>query len=211
MTKSGRQISIVSTEWLASPGEIASPQFGRWYQENFFKYMRQQFNLDRLIDYNLEEVDETTRVVNPAWRQLDSETRSRIGKTSRNKAKLHDLTIGGGLSAAQIETYLEKASKLQEEIERDRREIAELKERRILFSRHIEMKELPEVQHFKQLATRSKQFIDTIKIIAYRAETAMANSVKPLMSEHHKDEARVYIRKLYNSEANLIPDKKTRR
>ena len=210
MTKIGRQISIVSTEWLASPGEIASPQFGRWYQENFFKYMRQQFNLDRLIDYNLEEVDETTRVVNPAWRQLDSQTRSRIGKASRKKAKLHDLTIGGGLSATQIETYMEKARKLQEEIERDRREIAELKERRKRLSKHIEMKELPEDQSFKQLETRSKQFIDTIKIIAYRAETAMANSVRPLMNEHHKDEARVYIRKLYNSEANLIPDKKNK-
>ncbi len=31
-TKTGRQIAIVSTEWSATPAEIAGPQFGRWYQ-----------------------------------------------------------------------------------------------------------------------------------------------------------------------------------
>ena len=37
LTDSGHQVSIVSTEWEATPAEIAGPQFGRWYQENFFK------------------------------------------------------------------------------------------------------------------------------------------------------------------------------
>jgi len=206
MTKSGRQISIVSTEWLANPGEIASPQFGRWYQENFFKYMRQEFNLDRLIDYNLEEIDETTRLINPAWRKLDSQKRSLTGKLVRKKARLLDLTIEEGLSTDQMEAYMEKASALQEEIQKDNGEIAKLKEQCKIIKRHIEVKDLPEDEKFMQLATRSKQFIDTIKIIAYRAETAMANCVRPLLGEHHRDEARVYIRKLYNSEANLIPD-----
>jgi len=210
MTKSGRQISIVSTEWLATPGEIASPQFGRWYQENFFKYMMQHFNLDRLIDYNLEEIDDTTRVVNPAWRKLDSQTRSQIGKAVRKKAKLHDLTIAEGLNPAQIEAYMEKAIELQEEIEKERHEILELKAQRKNLRKHIEIKDLPEEHRFKQLATRSKQFIDTIKIISYRAETAMANSVRPHLGDHHGDESRVYIRKLYDSEANLIPDEKNK-
>lgn len=210
MTKSGRQISIVSTEWLANPGEIASPQFGRWYQEDFFKYMRQEFNLDRLIDYNLEEVDETTRLINPAWRKLDSKKRSITGKLVRKKARLVDLTIAEGLSTTQIETFMEKASDLQGEIAKDNDEIARLKEQCKIHKRHIEVKDLPEEDRFKQLATRSKQFIDTLKIIAYRAETAMANCVRPLLGEHHRDEARVYIRKLYNSEANLIPDEENK-
>ena len=38
----------------------------------------------------------------------------------------------------------------------------------------------------------------------------MANCVRPLLGEHHRDEARVYIRKLYNSEANLIPDEENK-
>ncbi|MFT4640483.1 MAG: hypothetical protein ACI8T1_003812, partial [Verrucomicrobiales bacterium] len=97
-TESGRQIAIISIEWKASVAEMAGPQFGRWYQENFFKYGRQHFNLDRLIDYKMEPIDESTRVVNPAWRKLDGEIRSRGGKHTRRKAKLHDLTVKGELT-----------------------------------------------------------------------------------------------------------------
>jgi len=39
--------------------------FARWSQENFFKYMRQHYGLDRLVDYATEEIPDTTPVVNP--------------------------------------------------------------------------------------------------------------------------------------------------
>lgn len=29
--------------------------FARWSQENFIKYMRQHYNIDRLIDYSLAQ------------------------------------------------------------------------------------------------------------------------------------------------------------
>ena len=41
--------------------------------------------------------------------------------------------------------------------------------------RHIAIKDLPEDQRFKQLSTHSKHFVDAIKMVAYRAETEMAN------------------------------------
>ena len=42
----------------------------------------------------------------------------------------------------------------------------------------IDVQDLPEDQKFKQLSTQSKHLIDTIKMTAYRAETAMANSLR---------------------------------
>ena len=53
--------------------------FARWCQENFFRYMRQHYNLDRLAEYGVEPVPDTIRVINPAWRQLDSQIR-RLGR-----------------------------------------------------------------------------------------------------------------------------------
>ena len=49
-----------------------------------------------------------------------------------------------------------------------------------------------------------KHLVDTLKMIAYRAETAMANSLR----EHLKrpDEARRLLRALYTTEADLLPD-----
>ena len=205
-TQSGRQIAIVSTEWAATPAEIAGPQFGRWYQENFFKYAREHFSLDRLIDYQLEPIGDTTQVVNPAWRKLDGEIRKRVAKLSRRKIKLCDLTLGTGLSSTEIEHHMKKSETLRAEIEKEAAAIDQLKVQRKENTKHIEIKELPEEDRFLKLAHRSKHFIDTLKIVAYRAETAMANTIREHLGEHHRDEARVFARKLYANEANLIPD-----
>ena len=207
-TESGRQIAIISTEWQASTAEIVGPQFGRWSQENFFKYGRQHFNLDRLIDYQLEPIDETTKVVNPAWRKLDGVIRSRTGKQTRRKARLHDLTVKGELTPKRAENYMEKAEALREAIEKEAAELERLKEQRREQAKHITVKELPEEDQFLKLATRSKHFIDTLKIIAYRAETALSRLVRDHLGKHHRDEARAYVRDLYTTEANLIPDLK---
>jgi len=206
LTQSGRQIAIVSTEWAATPSEIAGPQFGRWYQENFFKYAREHFSLDRLIDYQLEPIEDTTQVVNPAWRKLDGEIRKRAAKLSRQKVKLCDLTLGKGLVPEQIKDHINKAETLRAEIEEETVAIEQLKTERKESSKHIEIKELPEEDQFMKLAHRSKHFIDTLKIVAYRAETAMANTVREPLGPHHQDEARTFARKLYATEANLVPD-----
>lgn len=43
-------------------------------------------------------------------------------------------------------------------------------------------------------------------MIAYRAETAMANMLREKMS--HPDEARSLLRAIYNTEADILPDQK---
>jgi hypothetical protein len=207
LTESGRQIAIISTEWQASPAEIAGPQFGRWSQENFFKYGRQHFNLDRLIDYKLEPIDDTTKVVNPAWRKLDGQIRSRAGKLTRSKARLHDLTIRGELSKEKAENYMEKSEALREQIDQETDQLTELKNQRRNQAKHIAIKDLPEEEQFLKLANRSKHFIDTLKIIAYRAETALAQLVREHLNKHHEDEARAFVRDIYTTEANLLPDR----
>ena len=53
--------------------------FSRWTQENYFKYMRQHYNLDRLIDYSIEAIADTIKVINPQYRRLDGEVRKKTG------------------------------------------------------------------------------------------------------------------------------------
>ena len=187
-----------------------APQFGRWYQENFFKYGREHFNLDRLIDYQLEPVDETTRVVNPAWRRLDGEVRKRVAAQHRRKARLYQLELAGELDTAKAEHYMDQAETLRTAIEQEDTEIAQKKKQRKEAGKHIEASELPEEEKWLKLATRSKHFIDTIKIIAYRAETAMARIVREKLNLHHQDEARALIRDICTTEANLIPDQQAK-
>jgi len=44
--------------------------------ENFFKYMREEFLLDALVDYQIEPEDPTRTIPNPQRRALDKEIRA---------------------------------------------------------------------------------------------------------------------------------------
>jgi hypothetical protein len=50
----------------------------------------------------------------------------------------------------------------------------------------------------------SKHFIDTIKIAAYRVDTALANIVREFLPK--PDQARAALCTLYASEADILPD-----
>jgi hypothetical protein len=71
---------------------------------------------------------------------------------------------------------------------------------------HITFGELPEEAKFERLAVSGKHMIDTIKMVAYRAETAMAHTLKEKMSR--QDDARTLLRSIYTTDADLLPDEK---
>ena len=203
ISKSGKQLSIISTQYKKEIGPLAAEMFARWSQENFFRYMRQHFNIDALAGYSLEEVDDTELIVNPLYRDVDSDVRKQVGKLSRKKVELSDITLKD-IEPEKVEEYQQRKADLLEEITELSKEVEDMKECRKNTPKHIEMKDLPEEDRFRQLATRSKDLIDTIKMIAYRAETMMANILKGTMS--HRDESRSLLQSIYTMEANLLPD-----
>ena len=204
LTERGHQTAIITTDYGSNLAPLAVAMFSRWSQENFFKYMREQYNLDRLIDYQTEPVDDTTKLVNPRYRELDGKIRSLNGQLSRTLAKFGAVNLEEPIEPAAVEAFLEKKSSLQESIEHLQNKIKELKAKRKDVPRHTTLKDLPDEQRFEQLSTQSKHLIDTIKMIAYRAETAMASLLQPYLST--PDESRRLLQALYQSEADLLPD-----
>ena len=72
----GHQTQVVTSRWDLSDIEVAYRMFDRWRQENFFKYMREEFLLDALVDYHVEPDDPTRTVPNPARKALDTRIRT---------------------------------------------------------------------------------------------------------------------------------------
>ena len=134
--------------------------------------------------------------------------RSATSKLNRLLAQFGALNIEQGIEPEHIEPIVRKKAALQEHIEQLKAEMQTLKNTRKATAHHIPFKELPEPQRFRQLSTHSKHLIDTIKMIAYRAETAMANVLCENLS--HPDETRSLLRALYATEADLLPDYNTR-
>ena len=107
------------------------------------------------------------------------------------------------LDSEPVRYQLRKAS-LQEQIEQFDRELNRLKLERKTTPHHILVKDLPESDRFSRLLTERKHLVDTIKLIAYRAETSMASLLRDKLAR--SDDARALLRHIYDTEVDLIPD-----
>lgn len=201
---SGTQSSILCSDYRSEATRAAACLFARWCQENFFKYMREHYHLDRLIEYGCEPIPETTRVVNPQWRALDAQVRHHNGKLTRELASFAAISLPENPTPAEFFKWEHKKATLQQAIEERRLTIENLKTQRKAAGKHIEIKDLPPSDRFSALRSEKKHFIDTVKLIAYRAETAMAGLVREHLSRH--DDARSLLRQIYESAVDLQPD-----
>ena len=140
LTEKGLQDSIVSTYYRSDLSQVAGTMFARWCQENFFKYMRQHYNIDRLIQYGTEAIPDTTRVINPAWRQLDSQIRRQNGLLSRELVQFAQIELPQEMEPEAVQAYERQKSQMQQVIEERRQQIKQLKVQRKTKPKHIESK-----------------------------------------------------------------------
>lgn len=208
LTESGHQTAILATDYRASGGELAVAMFSRWSQENFFRYMRQSYNLDGLVDYGVAGIPETTMVVNPVYRALDGQVRKAVGLLNRQRAGYGAVSLEDEIEPRKVETFAQRKSDLQDSIARLQTAVAELKVQRKATKKHITYGELPEAARFDRLSTQSKHLLDTIKMIAYRAETAMVQIIHQKMAR--RDDARSLLRAIYNTEVDIVPDQQAK-
>lgn len=204
LSQGGHQTAIISTNYKLEFIALAVRMFARWAQENYFKYAREHFNLDRLAGYCTQEITDPMEVVNPKYRALDGQVRSANGKLSRSLALFGALNIEQAIEPARMEAFTQKKAALKDEVDALQARLVELKANRKATDRHIAVKDLPQDQRFSQLSTHSKHFVDAIKMVAYRAETAMANFLRESLTR--VDEARTLLRSIYTTEADLLPD-----
>jgi len=200
----GHQTSLLATDYQRSLDRAAVALFARWCQENFFKYMNQHYGLDRLIEYGTQPLPETTKVVNPARRRLENQIQQQVRLLQKEQSQWGAMQVPVDASTEQTQAMVEKSAPLLASLQGRQKQVADLKAQRKQTPRHVLLKDLPEAERFAQLRTDKKHFVDTIKLIAYRAETALALVVREKLS--HQDEARAMVRHILDSAVDLHPD-----
>jgi len=166
--------------------------------------MMQHFHIDALAEYAVAPADETKPVVNPAYRTVEGQIKTQAGKLGRKVRAFGALSLSPQPPLEEMAEYERKKGELREDIEALERDLATLKTTRKDTPKHLPLGDLHEEDQFEQLAPTRKQLVDTIKLIAYRAETAMASVVRESLA--HRDEARALLQEIYRTEADLIPD-----
>jgi transposase len=202
----GHQTSVVTNRNDLSTETVALRMFSRWQQENFFRYMRQEFALDHLPTTKVEPADPERSVPNPAVKEMKRElgrVKALLAKAEQDYGqKIHDnseqkrRTVRGfKISHAELGREIKM---LRLACEEQQTEIKALPAR-------VPVREIMTGDPIVQLERERKIITDTLKMVAYRAETQLANLVGPLLP-FRGDEARKFMRQVFQLPADLHPD-----
>jgi transposase len=200
------QTSVVTTRRDLPLEEVAVRMFARWQQENFFRYMRQEFALDHLPTTAVEPADPERSVPNPALKAKKKE----LGQV---KAKLTKAEQAYGQKAHDnpeqqrrtVRGFKISHAELGREIKKLRSECERLEAEAKALPKRVPVREVMDGEPTVQLERERKIITDTFKMAAYRAETQLANLVGPLLP-YRDDEARKFMRQVFNLPADLLPD-----
>jgi hypothetical protein len=160
--------------------------FGRWAaQENVFKYLLAEYDLDGTVEYGDEPLSLTITHPNPALVKGRKELASWVAKRNQHLAKLGIKLTEEPLEAAALAHRLAKwkrkpqAAKVetaQVQIDRLRAELAKLPER-------VRAGE----SGFRRLKSEMKLLSVGLKLTAYELETQLLERMRPHYPNHAKD------------------------
>ncbi|NMQ30169.1 helix-turn-helix domain-containing protein [Candidatus Accumulibacter phosphatis] len=197
LTQTGHQTAVITTARQLGNTTIAGRMFARWCQENYFAYMMEHYDIDGLLEYGDESLPGTHQVVNPRWRELDKAVRQTRQSERKLQAAIARTALNDG---GEIQKNAESVEALQAV----QAELKQLCSARKASSRKVTIDSLPEAERPTQLPPLNKMLCDAVKMVAYRAETAMV----ALLRRHLKkeDDARALIRELFVSSADIEPN-----
>ncbi|MCF6248593.1 MAG: hypothetical protein L3J69_14735 [Desulfobacula sp.] len=204
----GHQTSVISTRQDLSMEQVARRMFFRWNQENYFKYMREEYSLDHLVSRDVEQADVERMVPNPQKKQMTKECSKKLRqlnkkkeyyatKATNNDEKKCRTMRGFNISNYGLKTEIKR---MEEEIESLKVQIKQLPDK-------IKIKEILNEDEIVRLETEKKRLTDAIKMTCYRAETEMIKIIeKTKCFARTIDEGRVFIKKVFQQPADIIPN-----
>ena len=175
----GHQTPILTSRRDLPPAQVAYRMFDRWRQENFFKYLREEYALDALAEYAAVPEDPTREVPNPAWAAADAQLRrayalvdqlqSEYGMEAWTNAEHQRRTMRGFKTAY---------GKLGQEISSAWQQVERLEKRRAAIPKRVPVQALNN-QAVVKLAPERKHLTNLIKMVAYQAESDLLRLVAP--------------------------------
>jgi transposase len=200
--ENGHETPILTSRRDLRAAQVAYRMFDRWRQENFFKYLREEYALDALAEYSAVPDDPNREVPNPAWAAVDAQVhqawarvdrlQSQYGLEALNSLEQKHRTMRGFKIA-----YGKLGGKIWAACQR----ALQLEKRRAAIPRRVPVREAIDKPVVK-LAPERKHLTNLIKMVAYQAESDLLRLVAP----HYRradDEGRTLIQSALASAADL--------
>ena len=198
----GHRTPILTSRRDLSASQVAYRMFNRWRQENFLKYLCQEYALDALVEYATVPDDPHREVPNPARATVDAQLRQAQAQLDRLEAEY------GVEALANLERqrptmrgFKIAQGKLGQRIGRAWQRVEQLEKRRTALPPRVPVGSLTEEPVVK-LAPERKHLTNVIKIVAYQAESDLLRLVGPYY-RRVGDEGRTLIQPALATAADL--------
>lgn len=196
------QTQIVTSRFDLPAVEVAFRMFERWRQENYFRYMREEFALDALADYQVEPDDPTRTVPNPERREIAKQI-----KATRQEIKMLEQAFGAQLIDAKqknrkgVSALADAYAHTEAKLTAARNKLGTLIKERKQTPLRVEIREIAKEAVIK-LATERKYLTNVIKMLAYQSESDLLSLLEG-QYRRADDEGRTLIHELFSAPADL--------
>lgn len=207
LTDSGHQTPVLTSRWDLRDIVVAYRMFERWRQENFFKYMRQEFLIDALADYEVEPDDPARLIPNPARKEMDKQLRAARAAFAKLQEEYGSTALDylEGRTAT-MRQFTSEEKRIHQEIKDTADRIAVLAARRKSLPKHISLAESKKDREFVKLSTEGKHLTNVLKMVAYQIESDLVERLRPYYARVD-DEGRTLIQTALQSAASIQPGK----
>ena len=197
LRQDGRQTAIFTNRQDLPAVTVAYRIFFRWRQENYFKYMDEEFALDALLEYGAQDVAETTDRRNPEWLRVTQRVQEARAQVARLQSELGEEAAANNEAVRPTMRGFKIAyAKLREQLQK-----AEAQVDRLLRQRQKILPRVP-ARDRQTLKTEKKLIADTIKMAAYQVETQLLG----MLQDHYaraEEEGRTLLHAAFQSSARL--------
>lgn len=178
LSENGHQTPILTSRRDLRAVEVACRMFDRWRQENFFKYLREEYALDALVDYQTEPEAEPRDVPNPARAALEAKLREARLELTRLQAQYGDKAFSNlEVTRPTMRGFKIAWSAAGKAIRDAARRVAKLEAQRAKLPARVPVEQVsPEVV---KLSPERKHLTNLLKMVAYQAESDLVRLVAP--------------------------------
>jgi len=191
------QTAVITNRQDLRPEKFLFLMFNRWRQENFFKYMREEFALDVFLEYGSEPVSEDADRPNPERKKIDKKICN-----LREELKEAKLAFGESLEAnEQSARYTVRDLKIANamalrKVEETKKNIEQLKAKKKSLPKRVPADDLVALKRERNLIA------DALKMSAYQIESELFSMLGQFYARN-ADEGRTLLHAAFQSSAKM--------
>ena len=181
LREQGHQTPVLTSRRDLPALEVAYRMFERWRQENFFKYLSEEYALDALAEHDAVPDDPAREVPNPARKALDEPIRAARTELLRLQAEYGlgaFVQLEGETGAVTFRSLKKVQASLARTVRTALQRCKDLQAKRAKLPARVPVQQAVHDEAMR-LAPERQHLMNLLKMVAYQAESDLVAQIQP--------------------------------